>query len=233
MSSSEPPPDPSAPKGPDTESESTPSKPPGAHAASRLRRKPSSERRPDTAKYEVAEENAALHKAHGAGEWLVLVAVAIAVSLLIRVFAFQPFYIPSSSMVPTLQRGDKVLVNKLSYRVGDIHRGDVIVFERPPREEETEIKDLIKRVIALPGDTVEGRGGFLYVNGELFDEAYTGPGVITQNVPLQRIPPDRLWVMGDNRRNSSDSRDFGSISESLVVGRAIFTFWPISRLRGL
>src|SRR5690242_1526069 len=104
-------------------------------------------------------------------EWLGFVAVALVIALLIKTFLFQAFYIPSESMVPTLKIHDRVLVNKLSYKLHSVHRGDIVVFTRPPREA-SDIKDLVKRVIGLPGETVEGRDGHIYINGQLLKEPY-------------------------------------------------------------
>jgi signal peptidase I len=105
-------------------------------------------------------------------EWVILVGVAVAIALLVKAFVVQAFYIPSGSMEPTLAISDRVLVNKLSYRFGDPSRGDIIVFEAPPGEATPQIKDLIKRVIGLPGDVIEGRDGRIFVNGQLLEEPY-------------------------------------------------------------
>jgi signal peptidase I len=127
--------------------------------------------------------------------------------------------------------GDRVLVNKLSYKLHDVHRGDVVVFERPPGTstgEDGEIKDLIKRVVAIGGDTIEGRQGDVYVNGEVIDEDYLEPGTPTDNLPLMTIPEGHVFVMGDNRTNSEDSRIFGPIDEDVIVGRAFIRVLPIT-----
>src|SRR5438105_13642044 len=105
-------------------------------------------------------------------EWVVIVAAALLAALLIKTFLLQAFYIPSDSMNPTLVQRDRVLVNKLSYHFHDVHRGDIVVFKRPPGETDPKIKDLIKRVIALPGDTVEGRDGQIIIDGRILHEPY-------------------------------------------------------------
>ncbi|MGH9227729.1 MAG: signal peptidase I [Acidimicrobiales bacterium] len=164
-------------------------------------------------------------------EWLGVIGGGIAIALLVEAFLIQAFWIPSPSMEHTLDVGDRVLVNKLSYKLHDVHRGDVVVFERPPGAstgEDGEIKDLIKRVIAVGGDTIEAREGAVYVNGELIDEDYLEPGTPTDNLPLTTIPDGRVFVMGDNRTNSEDSRIFGPIDEDDIVGRAFLRVLPIT-----
>jgi signal peptidase I len=162
-----------------------------------------------------------------ATEWIIIVAGALAVAFLIKTFILQAFYIPSSSMTNTLKIGDRVLVNKLSYKMHDVHRGDIVVFERPPGEEDRSVRDLIKRVIALPGETVDARDGHILINGRLLREPYLDD-VQTSGVTQQTIPPNHYWVMGDNRINSKDSRVFGPIAKSLIVGRAFVRLWPLS-----
>jgi signal peptidase I len=163
-------------------------------------------------------------------EWIVIVAAALLTALLIKTFLLQAFYIPSDSMNPTLVQHDRVLVNKLSYHFHDVHRGDIVVFERPPGEIDPRIKDLIKRVVALPGETVEGRNGQVLIDGRALTEPYLPKGTQTTDFTAQKIPPDKYWVMGDNRGNSKDSRVFGPIPKSLIVGRAFIRVWPISKI---
>ena len=133
-------------------------------------------------------------------------------------------------MNPTLVQHDRVLVNKLSYHFHDVHRGDIVVFKRPPGENDPQVKDLIKRVIGLPGDNVEGRDGEVLIDGRILHEPYVPRGVQTADFPSQKIPKDKYWVMGDNRGNSKDSRVFGPIAKSLIVGRAFIRVWPISSI---
>jgi signal peptidase I len=162
-------------------------------------------------------------------EWVVLVGTALVIAILIKTFLFQAFYIPSESMYPTLKTHDRVLVNKLSYKLHDVHRGDIVVFEKP-KTETSDIKDLVKRVIGLPGETVEGRDGHIYIDGHLLKESYLPDGVETSTFEEQHIPPNSIWVMGDNRVASRDSRYFGPITESSIVGRVFIRIWPPSRL---
>jgi signal peptidase I len=170
-------------------------------------------------------------------EWVLVIGGALAVALLIRSFLFQAYEIPSPSMVDTLEVGDRVLVNKLSYKLHDIHRGDVVVFKRPPGEPDTNIKDLIKRVIGLPGETLEFRDCQVFVGGRALVEPYTD-GQCTDppqsNVDPNEdgkitVPDGMVFVMGDNRGGSFDSRYFGAITTKSVVGRAFVIMWPIGR----
>lgn len=166
-------------------------------------------------------------------EWVAVIAAGVLIALTAQTFFVQAFWIPSPSMAPTLENGDRVLVNKLSYRTHDVHRGDVVVFERPPQASngaEGEIKDLIKRVVAVGGDTLEARDGQVYVNGERIEEPYLVEGTRTDNLPRQTIPEGMVFVMGDNRTNSEDSRVFGPIDEDTIVGRAFVKVLPLDDL---
>jgi signal peptidase I len=163
-------------------------------------------------------------------EWVAVIGGGIVIALVIEAFFIQAFWIPSPSMVPTLEVGDRVLVNKLAYRWGDVERGDVVVFERPEGlEGNGNPKDLIKRVIAVGGDTIESRNGLVYVNGERVDESgYLEPGTPTDDLPPTEVPEGQVFVMGDNRTNSQDSRVFGAVSEDTIVGRAFVKVLPLS-----
>jgi signal peptidase I len=164
------------------------------------------------------------------GEWAVILLGAVLVAFLVKTFLLQAFYIPSASMEPTLKISDRVLVNKLSYDFHDVNRGDIVVFRSPPGENNAAVKDLIKRVVALPGETVEAKDGHVLVNGKPIDESYLPKGTITSSFEARKIPPGQVWVMGDNRGNSKDSRFFGPISESLIVGRAFIRVWPLTSI---
>ena len=166
----------------------------------------------------------------GVVEWVLILLGAVIVAFIIKTFLFQAFYIPSVSMEPTLKVKDRVIVNKLSYDFHDVHRGDIVVFKSPPGEETGTVKDLIKRVIGLPGETVEARDGQILINGQPLTEPYLEDGVTTGQVEPHKVPPGHVWVMGDNRPNSKDSRFFGAIDEDLIVGRAFVRVWPIPKL---
>lgn len=169
-------------------------------------------------------------------EWALVIVGAILVAFLVKTFLVQAFQIPSASMHPTLLEGDRVLVNKLSYRLHDINRGDVVVFARPENlpAGPNEPDDLIKRVIGVPGDRIQTRNGRVYVNGRALHEPYLAEANGTFNIdePVT-VPKGHIWVMGDNRGDSQDSRVFGPVSEDTVVGRAFMIMWPPGRIGSL
>ena len=173
-------------------------------------------------------------------DWVPILIGAFLLALFVRAFAFQAFSIPSGSMIPTLQIDDRVLVNKLSYTVGDVSRGDVVVFKRPENSP-GQFDDLIKRVIGLPGDTITISNGELFVNGFLLEESYIArqsstaplrvgeiPGCLDATPTECTVPDDRLLVFGDNRQSSTDGREFGTIPVDDVVGRAFVKVWPLT-----
>lgn len=170
---------------------------------------------------------------------LALSVVVVAVLTLgVRLVVFESFWIPSGSMEPTLHgckgcKDDRILVFRLAYRLHDVHRGDVVVFTRPPGVPEQD-KFLVKRVIALPGQTVQARNGVVRVDNQPLREPYVNAGCEgTDDFAAVTVPARRLFVMGDNRCDSFDSRRFGTIAQSTVVGEALARIWPVSRLGGL
>jgi signal peptidase I len=208
------------------------------------------------------------HSASSRGAWLretvVILASALLLSLIIKTFLFQAFYIPSASMQDTLVEGDRVLVTKLAPGPLDVHRGDVVVFKDPGgwlppvvAEQQSPLAEwttsvltyvgllpqdsgehLIKRIIGLPGDHIasEGAGAAVTVNGTEITEPYVREGSIPSEVQFDVVvPDDSLWVMGDNRQNSQDSRYHlgdpggGSVPVDNVVGVAFVTVWPADR----
>ncbi|MBI2710768.1 MAG: signal peptidase I [Actinobacteria bacterium] len=183
-------------------------------------------------------------------EWVAVIGGALVVALLIRTFLFANFWIPSASMEPTLMghpgRHDRVVVNKLSYKLHDVRRGDIVVFAKPPGEADStaggqQVKDFIKRVIALPGERVTIQAGAVYVDGKRLAEPYLPAGTVTDgricgfDIIDYRVPKGTVFVMGDNRSNSRDSRCFASraIKKSSIVGRAFLRIWPLSDFGGI
>ncbi|MDQ3293923.1 MAG: signal peptidase I, partial [Actinomycetota bacterium] len=177
--------------------------------------------------------------ARNAIEWVVVVVLALGVALVVKTFLIQAFYIPSESMEPTLEIGDRVLVNKVSYDLDDVERGDIIVFRRPDDWQAGDIEDLIKRVIALPGETVRVEAGRVFINGEPLDEPWLPAGEPTPAFAATgcdvecTVPEGEIFVLGDNRRNSSASNQFGPLSFDQVVGRAFIRVWPLDNFGGL
>ncbi|MBP3885745.1 MAG: signal peptidase I [Olsenella sp.] len=169
-------------------------------------------------------------------DWVITIAIGIAVMLVVRAFVAEPFLIPSGSMLETIQKDDRVLGEKVSYRFTKPSRGDVVTFRDPERADTT----LIKRVIATEGQSVNLVDGDVYVDGERLDEPYvlgkpTEPIVSRYSALLDApisypftVPSGCVWVMGDNRTNSLDSRYFGSIPTDSVTSRAVVIFWPPS-----
>jgi signal peptidase I len=166
-----------------------------------------------------------------ASEWLVLIAASLAVALVVQSLLLQSFYIPSESMVPTLQTNDRVLVNKLAYKLDDVDRGDIIVFKAPPGSAMPEVKHLIKRVVGLPGETIAGRNGSILINGNPLDEPYLPPDVRSRDFPPEKISSEEIYVLGDNRQNSRDSTFFHAIDQDQIIGRAFVKIWPLNDLR--
>jgi len=177
-------------------------------------------------------------------EWITVIGVALLIAFVVRGFVLQQFYISGPSMESTMFQNNRVLVNKLSYRLHDIHRGDVVVFDRVTTDGvEVQHDDLIKRVIGVAGDSVSIAGCVVSVNGSEIKEPYLNDYDLAQpnledrcRVPEMAstsVEPGHLFVMGDNRPQSFDSRMFGTIEEDLVVGRAFVIIWPLGSFHWL
>lgn len=161
-------------------------------------------------------------------DWALVVVIALVVAVVVRTFVLAHFVVDGSSMASTLTSGDRVFVNKLSYRLHDPNRGDVIVLHQISGTSE---RDLIKRVIALPGEEIEVRSCEVRIDGRLLVEPYLDPTVVAPgncggDTPRTLVPPDHVFVMGDNRGGSQDSRALGPIPYDELVGRAFVVFWP-------
>ncbi len=165
-------------------------------------------------------------------EWLKAIVIALILAFVIRHFLFAPVIVDGESMIPTLEHSDRMIVNKISYSFGEPERFDIIVFHAPAG------KDYIKRVIGLPGDTIEFKNDILYVNGEAVEEpyldelkqSYNGER-LTRDFSVITVPENELFVLGDNRGRSKDSRDIGTIHIDEVIGKANVVFWPVSNIR--
>lgn len=177
-------------------------------------------------------------------DWVLVIAIALIIAILVRMFVLQQFYISGPSMESTLFQDNRVLVSKLSYRLHDIGRGDIVVFDRvTDNGQQVQHDDLIKRVIGLSGDVVEIKDCVVYVNNRMLIEPYLNSSDLAQKsledrcriptLAAQRVPASEIFVMGDNRPQSYDSRMFGPISKDLVVGRAFIVLWPLSAFQVL
>lgn len=179
-------------------------------------------------------EKAEPSRGHAVLSWVVTIAVAVAVALVFRAFVAEVYVVPSGSMLETIQEGDRLVGEKVSFRFRSPEAGEVITFRDPADRDTT----LIKRVIAVGGQTVDLQDGTVYVDGQALDEPYT---LGKRTDPINReaspfgtisypftVPEGYVWVMGDNRTNSLDSRYFGAVPVSDVTSRAAFIFWPIS-----
>jgi signal peptidase I len=176
-------------------------------------------------------------------ELLIVVVIAVGLAVVLRTFVVQTFSIPSGSMEPTLNIGDRIVVDKLSYDLHGVGRGDIVVFARPPNEDcaGAPVSDLVKRVIGLPGETISLSGnGYVLINGTRLDESWLPKSVLGTTYPgpsgnpyslehPYKIPANHYFMMGDNRGDSCDSRFWGPIPKSLMVGKVDLRIWPLSR----
>jgi len=177
-------------------------------------------------------------------EWITVLVVAMVIAITVRSLILQQFYISGPSMEATMFQDNRVLVNKLSYRLHDIHRGDVVVFDRVTVDgQEVQHDDLIKRVIALSGEKISIKDCKVFIDGKPLPEPYLNNFDLAQTVIEDRcrvpmmdemiVPDNQLFVMGDNRPQSFDSRMFGPIEQNLVVGRAFVIVWPFKAAKFL
>lgn len=200
-----------------------------------------SERSSSVPNHSAANQNSA--PAQQAGTWwsrlskvqrenLQILAIALALAVIIRIFIAEPRYIPSDSMVPTLQIGDRLVVEKVTYYFRPPTTGDIVVFDPPPQLLEfgyTPDKAFIKRIIGTPGDVIQIQDGTVFLNGQPLTEPYIAePPDYT--MPPIRVPDDQFFVMGDNRNNSNDSHVWGFLPRQNMIGRAVFCFFPFDRL---
>ncbi|GKU82452.1 signal peptidase I [Niallia sp. NCCP-28] len=171
-------------------------------------------------------------------EWSKALIIAVLLAFVIRYFLFAPIVVDGESMMPTLHDQDRMIVNKLNYKISDPKRFDIIVFHAP------EGKDYIKRIIGLPGDALEYKDDVLYINGKAYEEPYLEEykkqvvdGPLTESFTLEEktgkktVPEGELFVMGDNRRDSKDSRHIGTVSFEKVLGNTSVIYWPVSDIR--
>jgi signal peptidase I len=165
-------------------------------------------------------------------ETAIIIGLAVLLAFVVRTYVFQTFWIPSASMVPTLDVYDRILVQKAFFSWHDVREGDIVVFTHPPRDHcpGPQQGDLVKRVIALPGQTIYSSGNNIYINGRLLAEPYLprydplGPAIASPQHPY-RVPAGEFYLLGDNRAFSCDSRYWGPIKGSTIVGRVVLLWW--------
>jgi signal peptidase I len=172
-------------------------------------------------------------RARAIGEWAAIVVVAVLVSVLVRTFVFQTYYVPSPSMVPTLQDGDRIIVDKLSVDFGTINIGDIVVFKAPKKVAKVcgdNVADLVKRVIGLPGDTLTSRGNTIYVNGKALKENWPHTEPLGGAIGTVHVQAGHYFMMGDYHSPSCDSRMWGTVPRSSIIGKVFVRIWPLSRI---
>jgi signal peptidase I len=163
----------------------------------------------------------------GWGVWLRDLIISLAISAFIIIFLYQPVKVEGTSMMPSLEDQERIFVNKFVYRLEPIGRGDIVVF-RYPRDPS---KSYIKRVIGMAGDRIRIDAGLVYVNGEPLDESYVPAEYVdARSYPELIVPQNSYFVLGDHRSMSNDSRDFGSVNQSFIYGKAVFGYWPMEKM---
>jgi signal peptidase I len=169
-------------------------------------------------------------------EWVIIIAVAITMALLLRYFVVDVRVVPTGSMIPTIELNDRVVVDRLFYKMGELKRGDIIVFTAPNKQELKDLQnqDLVKRLIALPGETIEIKDGYVWIDGRALNEPYvndpSGHGLTQWSYGPEQVPQGHYFVMGDNRGGSNDSRSWGFLDQKLVCGRVWIRYLPLDRI---
>ncbi len=161
---------------------------------------------------------------------MAVIAVALVLAIGVRTYIIQTFYIPSGSMEPTLNIGDRILVFKLAYDFTSPATGDVIVFKAPPKEHCGEkVTDLVKRIVGLPGQRISSSGNEILIDGKVLDQDWTHYPVLLTPITPQKIPANQYFVMGDNHPDSCDSRIWGTVPRSDIIGKVVLKIWPLSQ----
>lgn len=163
-------------------------------------------------------------------EWVLLLLLAWIISSLVRVYILDTRLVPTGSMLPTIQLEDRLIVDKLFFKFSPLKRGDVVVFHAPPAADETD--DLVKRIIGLPGETLEVRDGYVWINGQPLNEPYILERPNYTYGPVS-IPPNSYFVMGDNRNNSKDSHFWGFLPKENITGKVLIRYWPLKTFGAL
>ncbi|KYO68701.1 signal peptidase I [Thermovenabulum gondwanense] len=160
-------------------------------------------------------------------EWIKSIAIALVIALAIRAYIIEPMIVPTGSMIPTINIGDRILVNKYIYRIKPLQRGDIVVFKYPDDPSQT----FVKRLIGLGGDVIEIKEGVLFINGKEYKEDYLNEPIVGNFGPY-KVPEGYYFMMGDNRNNSKDSRFWVNkfVPKKYIVGKAVFRIWPLDRI---
>jgi signal peptidase I len=164
-------------------------------------------------------------------EWLCVIALALVLALGVRTFVIQTFFIPSGSMEPTLNIGDRILVFKLAYDFTNPATGDVVVFKAPPAEQcgDPSVTDLVKRIIGLPGETIWSERNTIYIDGKPLRQDWPHYKLLLTPITRQLVKPNHYFMMGDNHPASCDSRDWGQLPRSDIIGKVVLKIWPLSQ----
>lgn len=186
----------------------------------------------------MKREGHCLEKSKEFFSWVKAIVIAVILAFLIRTYIFTPIVVDGESMMPTLLDHERIILNKFGTDIDSIERFDVVVFHA------TEERDYIKRVIGLPGDHIEYKNDTLYINGKKYEETYleeykvqmdgeplTGDFTLEEITGGKTVPENHLFLMGDNRQNSLDSREIGTISIDQIVGKANFVYWPLNEIK--
>lgn len=167
-------------------------------------------------------------------DYLLPVIIALAIVVVLRMFVIGMYYVPSGSMIPTLEINDRVVATKFTYQIGEPERGDVVVFKYPVNEEQgIETVIYVKRCIGLPGETLEIKNNTVFIDGTPLVEDYLNTGTSMPDFGPVTIPEGEYFMMGDNRNDSSDSRVWGTVKDKYLVAKAQFIYWPFSHMGGL
>ena len=170
------------------------------------------------------------------GEWVLVFVAAFVLSLVLRNFVIDGRVVPTGSMLPTIQLKDHVMVDRLFYKMGDLERGDIIVFMAPEHPDLADLagQAMVKRLIGLPGETVEVRDGYVWIDGRVLNEPYViSGGKTASEFASVKVPEGCYFVLGDNREGSKDSRTWGFLDQKLVIGHVLFCYWPLENFGGL
>ena len=162
-------------------------------------------------------------------EALEVIVIAVVMAFVLKAFVVEMYWVPSESMVPTIVVKDHVMVTKFNYWLRDPERGEIIVFESPVEKN----KNLIKRLIGVPGDTIEFKDNVLYINGQQIEEDYLSDEVYTADYGPTTVPDDMYFMCGDNRQSSWDSRSWGFVSKEQLIGKGVAIYWPLKHLTWL